>query len=112
MIDKTDVVTCKTTMAEAIQTGEIAMSMKVLDNGWNIGSMIVAYRGWDFRVKRSCNGGKDPNWKGSYYGIEPGVHETIFVKANRDVRQYETAVYSLIALQQAREGQFNGIRFT
>lgn len=111
LIDKTDVVTCKKTMNQAINMGEIALSMKLLANGWNIGSMAVATRGWDFRVQRGCNANQDPNWRGAYYGIEPGVHETIFVKANRNVRPREVKVYSHIALQQARQGQFDGVRF-
>jgi hypothetical protein len=99
-------------MSDAVYKAEMAMSAKMLANGWNIGSMAVAYRGWDFRVKRSCNAGNDPHRLGKYYGIEPGVHETIFVKANRDSRQKEMASYSHIALQQAREGQFDGVWFT
>jgi hypothetical protein len=78
----------------------------------NIGSLAVATRGWDFREQRGCNANQDPNWKGTYYGISPGVHETIFVKANRNVRPQEVAVYSRIYSQQAQQGKFDGLRFS
>jgi len=55
LIDETEVVTCKKSMPEAIDFGEIALSSKILNQGWNIGSLSVAYRGWDFRRQRACN---------------------------------------------------------
>lgn len=76
LIDETQVITCKKTMREAIDYGEIALSAKILARGWvslplqrrvniltflskqNIGSLAVAYRGWDFRVQRTCNGNR------------------------------------------------------
>ena len=69
MIDKTEVVTCKKTMTQAINMGEIALSMKLLANGWNIASMAVATRGWDFRVQRGCNANVHPTRADAYDGI-------------------------------------------
>jgi hypothetical protein len=49
--------------------------------------------------------------EGRYYGITPGLHETVFIKTNRELRTKEIEVYSYIAGKQANEGIFNGAKF-
>jgi hypothetical protein len=54
---------------------------------------------------------QDPNLKVGYYGIAPEIHETIFMKTGRGFATMEALVYSRMAIQQHKEGKFDGIRF-
>jgi hypothetical protein len=55
VVDTTTVLECKHDMTWAIMYGEIALSRTILARGWNIACMLVAYRGWDFRVSKECS---------------------------------------------------------
>ncbi len=59
LIANTSVLSCKRWYMEAINEGELKLSASILKRGWNIASMSIATRGWDFRRKGpiSCNGG-------------------------------------------------------
>jgi hypothetical protein len=55
LIDETNVITCKRGQQDAITSSEIGMSTTMLNMGWNIGSMLVATRGFDFRQNKDWN---------------------------------------------------------
>ena len=50
------------TFEEAIWNKEVLMSRKVIENGWNIGSLLKQYKGVDFTFRN-----KQPH---EYYGVE------------------------------------------
>jgi len=104
---KSEIFTCKKSMPEAILSGEVKLSEKILARGWNIASLLVAYRGWDFRKEKRCNDLQDPTFVGTYFGITPGIHETLFVKNSRQLWPKEVKVYTRIARQQAQKGIFS-----
>lgn len=74
----------ETTFIGAIQNKEIAMSTKILQNGWNIGSLLPYYKGVDFRNPQNHN----IQWQTDimypqYRNILWNEYELVFIKGNR-----------------------------
>ena len=77
---------------DVCQQCEVKYSQMVLDKGYNIKCMMLAYKNIDFRkyrLDRSLNAnrrkGGDPLFSGQYYGINLNPFEVIFFKANRHI---------------------------
>ncbi|PNH06387.1 hypothetical protein TSOC_007247 [Tetrabaena socialis] len=72
---------------EVIVTKEIGMSLRILDNGWNINCLLPPYRGLDYRTltadinPTSYNG--DPYYTGAYFGQNIQPEQVIFYKNTR-----------------------------
>lgn len=62
---------------------EYALSRAVLDGGWNIGALLMAYDGVDFREASTwdCNAHRFPTRAGKYFGISVSPLETVFHKS-------------------------------
>jgi hypothetical protein len=80
---------CAKTFDEAIWNKEVLMSRKIIENGWNIGSLLKQYDGVDFTFK-----GKQPHdYKITFFGDIMNEecrnklwneYEQIFIKGNRN----------------------------
>ena len=78
------------TMNEAIHTKEIAMSRRILERGWNIGSLLPYYNGVDFTFKN-----KIPEECGimflddvmypQYRNVLWSEYQLVFIKGNRGI---------------------------
>ena len=69
-----------------INEKEIGMSQKILQNGWNINSILPHYRDKDYRVlnkniNTSC---MDPYYKHCYFGKDITREDAIFYKIERE----------------------------
>ena len=76
---------------EAIDQKEILMSRKVIERGWNIGSLFPLYEGVDFtfRTKKPENYNikfQDDIMMGHYFGSLWTDQQLVFVKGNRDLK--------------------------
>lgn len=74
---------------DAINNKEILMSRKIIDNGWNIGSLMKYYEGVDFTFKTKSpmeyknnflNDVMYANYRGTIWKDE---YELVFIKGNR-----------------------------
>lgn len=91
---------------EAISKKEILMSRKVIENGWNIGSLFPLYEGVDFTFRTKAP--EDYNIKfqndimyDKFFGYLWTEYQLVFVKGNRGIkfapylsRQYTNTLYS------------------
>ena len=66
----------------AIISGEYGLTKAILDAGYTIDTLQLAYQGVDWRDKRNwkCNGGKHPSRESTYLGISLNPLEDIFHK--------------------------------
>jgi hypothetical protein len=63
LIANTSVLSCKHFYMEAVNEGELKLSGSILARGWNIASLAIATRGWDFRKGPiNCNNGEVRLW--------------------------------------------------
>lgn len=69
----------KLTYRQTIVQKEVGLSSLILDAGYNIGCMLKALEGYDFRKDRSRKA-QVYFWKGSYFGTDVHPYETIFIK--------------------------------
>jgi hypothetical protein len=72
---------------EVIGRNEIGMSTLILENGWNITSLLEKYRGHDYRtleedINATSHDG-DPYFHGAYFGEDIKPSEVIFFKSSR-----------------------------
>lgn len=75
------------TLIDAINNKEILMSRKIIENGWNIGSLLKLYNGVDFRFINNNN--NNIKWYDDvlylkYYGKLWMPYQLIFIKGNRE----------------------------
>jgi hypothetical protein len=83
-----------TRMEEAIWKKEVLMSRRIIENGWNIGSLLDYYKGVDFTFKtKTINEYPNDffldelNWE--YYNNKLWTPcDLIFVKHNRDIKYH------------------------
>lgn len=76
------------------QDCEVRMSQVILDKGYNIASLMLCYKGIDFRKYRNNKSlnvnirkSGDPLYNNKYHGINLNPYETIFFKSNRKVAE-------------------------
>ena len=81
---------CSKTFDDAIQQKEILMSRKIIDNGWNIGSLMRHYENVDFTFLTKKP--EDYNIKflddimyPKYRGKVWNEYSVVFIKGNRDI---------------------------
>jgi hypothetical protein len=73
-------------MRYAIAMKEIGLSQRILENGWNINSILPKYRGIDYRtLRKGINPPKDPYHPGNYFGKSIQPTDVIFFKVHRMV---------------------------
>lgn len=80
---------------------EVKYSQKILDNGYNIKCLMLAYKNIDFRNHRndkSLNANYeykgDPLFNNAYYGINLNPYEVIFLKINRNINELMVSNYT------------------
>ncbi len=83
---------------------ELAMSLLVRKNGWNIACLLPPYNALDYRLPHSeINPATEtghPQAKGAYFGLTPHPFELIFLKTQWDMLPPAALdFYSLMALQ-------------
>jgi hypothetical protein len=76
---------------EAVNQKEILMSRKIIDKGWNIGSLFPLYNGVDFRFITKAPENYDINFQDdvmydNYYGYLWTEYDLVFVKGNRGIK--------------------------
>jgi len=78
------------TFNETICLKEILMSRKIIENGWNIGSLLNCYKNVDFTF--STKQPKEYNMpflndiiNNTYYGVLWNKYSVVFVKGNRNI---------------------------
>ena len=83
------------TFNDAIKQKEILMSRKIIEKGWNIGSLFPLYKDVDFTFK--TKGPENYNIKfqddlmyDKYFGYLWTEYDLVFVKANRDIKFAKT----------------------
>jgi hypothetical protein len=75
---------------EIIYKKEFGLSQYILNNGWNINSILPKYRNLDYRIleadinKSSENG--DVYYKNAYFGKSIDKYDVIFYKNNRNIK--------------------------
>merc|ERR1712216_649397 len=86
----------------AIIRGEYALSRSILDAGYNLASLQMAYANvdWSKRHNWKCNGHRFAARSGQYFGISMHPFETIFHKIH-----WETNVSALQAHVRAEEAE-------
>jgi hypothetical protein len=82
---------------ETIKYKEVLMSRKIIEKGWNIGSLFLLYQDVDFRFKTKQP--KNYNIKflddimyDKYFGYAWTEYQLVFVKGNRDLK-FATPVF-------------------
>ncbi len=80
----TGIFDCYSTAGEVIVNGEIAASTRILEAGYNIGSLQTKYQDWDFSIRenRQCNKYRNPYTDKAVDGITLDPYEILFVKFN------------------------------
>jgi hypothetical protein len=84
---------------DTINNREIRMSRVIINNGWNIASLMLYYNNIDFRFKDKQPLDYNVNFLGNvvdnnlYFGCNLHPYEVIFVKANRGVNVKWLDVY-------------------
>lgn len=76
---------------EAVNQKEILMSRKIIDKGWNIGSLFPLYNEVDFRFRTKAPENynikfQDDVMYDSYYGYLWTEYDLVFVKGNRGIK--------------------------
>ncbi|GAQ90930.1 hypothetical protein KFL_007030030 [Klebsormidium nitens] len=86
MLEK-GVLSCKQGWVDAIVTGELAASKVLLNEGYNIASLLTKYRGLDWRDRRNwdCNNLMNPI---GYDEINAQPLEVMFVKAKSSMTEW------------------------
>jgi hypothetical protein len=74
---------CHQSYLHAVRFSELGASEAIFKAGYNIGSMMLKYKGVDFRDKDSweCNKGFNPLYVHAYDGTEVNPLEVMFVKS-------------------------------
>jgi len=90
---------CYTDKLETVAEGEIGISRNLVTNhNINLGAMLYAYRGVDFRcnepMRYDCNRAINPVVEGLYFGGNVDPFEVVFYKINFDVKSNFTAKYT------------------
>jgi len=77
---------------QLIEQKEVAISQVILDSNYNIGCMLKALHGIDFRQDRTI---RDYSFflRYHYYGVDVHPYETIFIKTKNQVGTYERTPY-------------------
>ena len=78
-----------TTMEEAVSR-EVALSRKVIEKGWNIGSLLSCYRGVDFTFRDKSPEDYSITFFNDvlynhYHDVLWNRYELVFIKGNRDI---------------------------
>jgi len=83
-----DKIQCYLSKEAAVVNGEMGISKTMLDNGYNLASLQLAYFGVDFvgdmSMRSECNGRGDSTIEGNYFGESINPLETLFIKNTRD----------------------------
>jgi hypothetical protein len=79
------------TFNDAIKEKEILMSRKIIDKGWNIGSLFPLYNGVDFRFKTKAPENynikfQDDVMYNKYFGYLWTEYDLVFLKGNRGIK--------------------------
>ena len=79
------------TFNDAINDKEILMSRKIIDKGWNIGSLFPLYKGVDFTFKTKSPENynikfQDDIMNDNYFGYLWTEYDLVFVKGNRGIK--------------------------
>ena len=74
---------------EIIAKKEFGLSQAILNNGWNINSILPKYRNLDYRIldsdiNRTSKYG-DVYYKNAYFGKSVDKYDVIFYKNNRNI---------------------------
>eukprot|EP00026_Physarum_polycephalum_P013260 Phypoly_transcript_13641.p1 GENE.Phypoly_transcript_13641~~Phypoly_transcript_13641.p1 ORF type:complete len:347 (+),score=36.63 Phypoly_transcript_13641:78-1043(+) len=90
---------CYTDKLETVTEGEVGISKNLVTNhNINIGAMLYAYRGIDFRcnepMRYSCNRAINPVVQGLYYGGNVDPFEVVFYKTGYDTTTNFTNKYT------------------
>lgn len=88
-----DVFAARPNKLDVIRRSEVGFSAAVLAAGYNLASMLAAYRGVDFRVCPPATAlVPQPNHRRNnhYYGINIHPYEVVFFKENRDIDHNRT----------------------
>jgi len=76
---------------DTIVHGELELSKNLLAHNINIGSLLYAYRGVDFRcndkMRYRCNDANIPSNDGGYFGFSPNPVEVVFHKNSKNSLQ-------------------------
>eukprot|EP00026_Physarum_polycephalum_P008257 Phypoly_transcript_08337.p1 GENE.Phypoly_transcript_08337~~Phypoly_transcript_08337.p1 ORF type:complete len:454 (+),score=33.18 Phypoly_transcript_08337:123-1484(+) len=89
-----DIFRCYKNRTETILHGEIGLSRRMIENGINIGSLLYAYKGVDFRcndpMRLRCNNLLNPYaFNNGYFGMKVSLTEVIFVKSTYPHHEFE-----------------------
>ena len=79
-----------TTFQDAVYKKEVLMSRKIIDNNWNIGSLMKSYENVDFTFKNKTPEEYNINFIDDvlhplYKNIIWTDYELVFIKGNRDL---------------------------
>lgn len=76
--------------------GEYAISSILLEHGYNIDTLLLKYKGINWRDKANwkCNNNVHPSRVGMYDGISQHPLETVFIKSSWGVGEPYTSKYS------------------
>ncbi|CAF5011566.1 unnamed protein product, partial [Rotaria sp. Silwood1] len=79
-----DIFGCYQTLWEVTMNSEIALSTRMLENGFGIDSLQTKYQGIDFSrpENQNCNEGKNPYYDRTVDGLTLDPYEVVFVKFN------------------------------
>ena len=68
----------------SIRAFEVGISQSILENNYNIASLLAVEKGIDFRKRKTCSIHLDP-WHSKWYmGMDIHPYESIFIKTNRE----------------------------
>jgi hypothetical protein len=73
---------------DAVVNKEIKMSRKVIENGWNIGSLLMQYKDIDFTFKKKPFNSYKITWldeimQTKYRNVHWNEYQLVFIKGNR-----------------------------
>jgi hypothetical protein len=71
------------TFEDCIDNKEILMSRKIIEHGWNIGSLLPCFKGVDFRAKEFNIPDLDDVMFSSYRNLLWNEYDLVFIKGNR-----------------------------
>ena len=79
---------CPLSLGEAVASYELGSSAAILDAGFNIDSLMIRYRGIDWRHNRDlrCNAQQNPQKDGMNDGLALDPFEVLFVKAKASLQ--------------------------
>jgi len=87
------------THIDTVNNREIPMSREIINNGWNIGSLMIYYNNVDFRFAHKQPYEYDINFLGDvaynnqYFSSNLHPYEIVFVKANRNINKEWLNIY-------------------